>query len=168
MSLTQKEAKDLFLPRIAIDGSLFEKFQKVWVRPAIVGEKVITITSDGKETENTAKEGDYVIMAKTEAEEQYIISGDKLAKRYKKGTVSLRAGGPKWEEYVPIGTVRAIEFHPSSLGFTVTPDNPLVFIAPWNEETVLKKGDMVCTTDGSEVYRIARKEFEQTYRISAN
>ena len=46
--------------------------------------------------------------------------------------------------------------------------DPFYFEAPWQEKMVAKKGDMICTTDGSEIYRIARKEFEQTYRIASD
>ena len=43
--MTQDQAKEFFLPLIEQDGSLFEKFQRVWVRPVIIGEKIITNTS---------------------------------------------------------------------------------------------------------------------------
>lgn len=39
----------------------------------------------------------------------------------------------------------------------------LKFIASWNEPMLLKDGDMIVTSDGKEVYRIARKEFGETY-----
>lgn len=157
--MNQLEAQKLFLPLIEKDGSMFEKFQKIWARPAIVGEKIITITSDGKETENTAKEGDYVIQAQTDAQEKYIISETKLVQRYVIDSIIIGIFG--WQEYIPTGTVKAIELHPNQLGL----DNSFWFESPWNELTVAKKGDMICTTDGIEIYRIARKEFEQTYKI---
>lgn len=161
--ITQDQAKELFLPLIEQDGSLFEKFQRVWVRPVIIGEKIITNTSDGKETENIAKDEDFVVQNQTTAEEEYIISSEKFLKRYKKG-YHTKFGG--WLEYIPTGTTKAIEFHPHLLNRLLDDIiDPFYFEAPWGERTIAKKGDMICTTDGIEVYRIARKEFEQTYRI---
>ena len=157
--ITQEQTKQLFLPLIKQDGSLFDKFQRVWVRPAVIGEKIITNTSDGKETENTAKENDFVIQNQTTAAEEYIISSEKFLKRYKKG-YHTKYGD--WIEYIPTGTTKAIEFHPHSLDLT----DPFYFEAPWGETMIAKKGDMICTTDEIEVYRIARKEFEQIYKIS--
>lgn len=161
--MNQEEAKAFFLPLIEKDGCLFEKFQKIWARPAVVDEKIVTYTSDGKETENTAKEGDYVIMAQTTAQEQYILSGEKLLKRYKEGKYRVAHDDEEltWQEYTPTGTVRALEFHPCQLNLS----DPFYFEASWGENMIIKKGDMICTPDGSEVYRIARREFEQTYKI---
>ena len=164
---SQISMQEIFLPFIKEDGSLFEKFQKIWARIAVVGERVVTITSDGKETENTAKEGDFVVEAQTQAKERYIIGGDKLTKRYNRSSTYRCDPEGTWYEHIPTGTVKAVEWHPNVFRgvFGGVVENLLHFIAPWGEEAVCKKGDMICTTDGVEVYRIARKEFEQTYRI---
>ena len=186
MKLTQADAAALFLPLIQGDGSTYAKYQKVLARPAVVGEKVVTITSSGKETENTAKEGDFVVQAQTEAGECYILSGSKLVSRYKIGPSIWQRATPgdsqtdvvEWKEYTPTGTVQAVEYQPHVVGLlnqmrTVPNDKFLAtdpeiithFIAIWNEEMVCNKGDMICTPDGKEVYRIDRVEFEQTYKI---
>ncbi len=163
MILTQKEAAARFLPLIDADGSLFAKFQKIWARPAVAGERIVTMTSSGKETENTAKEGDYVVQSQTNAKELYVISEATLIKRYTQNFMDGQAWDA-WDEYLPKGTVRAIEYHPTTMGCIER------FVAAWGEEMVVNKGDMLCTTDEittpeSEVYRIDRVEFEQTYRI---
>ena len=44
-------------------------------------------------------------------------------------------------------------------------DEEYYFIAAWGEEMVTKKDDyLACPLDHSEVYRIARKEFFETYK----
>jgi hypothetical protein len=61
---------------------------------------------------------------------------------------------------VPTGRCHAAEFFPSALGL----ESPFYFVAAWGEDMVLKDGDMIVTIDDKEVYRIARAEFEETYR----
>jgi len=58
------------------------KFQNVDARPAKEVEKIVTNIGTEKETENTAKKGDFVIRAQTKNKEEYIISGDKFHNRY--------------------------------------------------------------------------------------
>lgn len=161
---SQAEMQQIFLPKLLSDGSKFKKFRNVFARPAVAGEKIETFTSDGKETECVAQEGDYVIQSQTEAREEYLLSKEKFQKRYvRANNLPFKDGFSEhvWCDYKPIGTVVAIEFHP----FEAEMSDPLYFEAPWLESMVLKKGDMIATQDGKEIYRIARKEFEQTYRI---
>ena len=155
--LTQQQAQERFLPLIQAYGQVYHKKTMVLARLAKSGEVVHTITSDGKETSNTAKEGDYVVQNMTTAKEEYILSPDKLAKRYQK----IKDIG-EWTQYKATGSVRGIRFNGYEMGM---PDQ-IQFIASWNEPMMLKTGDMVVTTDGEEVYRIARKEFEETYSYS--
>lgn len=58
-----------------------------------------------------------------------------------------------WTKYKALGSVKGIRYD----------DEEIEFMAIWGQPMVLKKGDMIVTTDGSEVYRIAWKEFNQTY-----
>ena len=125
----------------------------VLARPATIEEKIDTITSDGKETTNTAKEGDFVV--KNPTGEEYIIKGDLFKKRYDYvGTTDFRSDG-KWETYKAKGKCRAIVWEHEQMSF----------VASWGEEMVIKKGDMLATTipEMNEVYRIAAKEFDATY-----
>ena len=60
-----------------------------------------------------------------------------------------------WEIYQAIGECRGIVYEGEEIKFK----------ASWDEDMVLKKGDMIVTTpDKNEVYRIALKEFKETYR----
>lgn len=152
--LSQKEMIKKFLPLIEENGSVYEKFTEVDARIATPGEVIETFTSDGKETQNTAKEGDWVIRNRTKAQEEYILSDEKLRKRYI--VRSLLVNG--WYTFKAKGECQAIVF-----------DGPedTQFEAPWGEAMTLKKGDLLVTPlpDKNEVYRIAAKEFNETYRL---
>lgn len=154
--LSQEKAIEKFLPIIEESGSTYNKKTKVKARPAKAGEKIDTFTSDGKETTNTAKEGDYVVKNMTEAGEEYILSAKKLKDRY----ILLEDGDP-YSIYKATGKVKAKKY--ISQEFSL-PDT-IEFVASWGEKTVLKEGDMIATPLPSkdEVYRIAKKEFEETY-----
>ncbi len=81
--MSQEEAIAKFMPEIESNGTDFEKFTQIKARPARQGEMIETITADGKETMNQAQEGDFVVSNLGGSGEEYILSGDKLAKRYK-------------------------------------------------------------------------------------
>jgi len=144
--ISQQEAADLYLPQIEQSGKEYKKFTQITARPAVAGEVIETITSDGKETTNTAKSGDYVVT--NIGGEEYILSGDTLKKRYE----SLGNN-----RYQAIGECKGI----------VYTGKPTQFMATWGEAMVLKPGDMIVTGDGKEVYRIAIKEFKETYRLKS-
>jgi len=155
--LTQQEAMELFLPLIKSEGKRYAKFKNVLARPAKKGEKIETVTSDGKETENVANEGDIVVQNLTGAKEQYIIKSETFQKRYE----SLGEKEGEWELYKPTGEAFAIIFNPEELGV----EEPFYFEASWGETMPAKKGDFIATTlDFNEVYRIARQEFMETYK----
>lgn len=155
--LTQKQMINHFMPQLVEKGATFTKFTAIDVRKAIPGEKVVTITGDGKETENTANDNDYVVRNHTAAQELYIISDAKLRSRYKKLDTGEKDG---WEVWQAVGDCVAIEH----TGETI------YFVAPWGEEMVVKPGDMLVTLPPKmdEVYRIARKEFFETYMAKKN
>ncbi len=160
--MNQAEAVAKFMPEIE-SGMVYEKFTQVDARPAVPGEVVETHTSDGKETVNTAAEGDYVLRNLTEAGELYILSGKKLAARYKLAPSESLAGRPNpaepWQRYQATGECQGVEYR--------GPD--IEFEASWGENMVLKTGDMIVTPlpQKGEVYRIAAKEFGETYRPKA-
>ena len=148
---TQEQAKAEFLPCILAANKVYNKKTQVLAKVALGGEHIVTITGDGKETQNTAKPGDYIVQNMTTAKEQYIISAEKMLKRYQK--LADVVTEPGWELWKAVGQVRGVEY-----------TGPLVEImATWGETMPLKPGDMVVTPDGNEIYRIARKEFEETY-----
>lgn len=153
--MTQQQAQEKFLPSINAYGQNYDKKTEILARPAHAGEAIQTVTSDGQETVNTAKEGDYVVQNMTAAKEQYILSPDKIAKRYKK----IADVGNGWIKFKATGSVKGIQY--KGANFDLPPE--IQFMASWNEPMALKDGDMIVTPDGKEVYRIARKEFGETY-----
>lgn len=147
--MTQQEAMDKFLPLINTDGKQYDKKTEILVRQAEVGEAIHTFTSDGKETTNVAKENDFVVQNMTEAKELYILSREQIKSRYEK--IDDQKDG--WIRYKAIGSVKGVRYN----------GEEIEFMAIWGQPMALKKGDMIVTTDGSEVYRIAWKEFNETY-----
>lgn len=148
--MTQQHAAAIFMPMIET-GLVYDKFAKVTARSAVVGETIITVTGDGKETENTAKEGDFVIRANTTAREQYILGGAKLQSRYK----LIGPAEDGWTTYQATGSCKGALYKGPNITFT----------ASWGEDMVLKGGDMIVTAlpEKGSVYRIAAKEFSETY-----
>jgi hypothetical protein len=145
--MSQQEAIAKFMPEIEANGTDFEKFTKISARPAMPGEVIETITADGKETMNTANEGDFVVSNLGGSGEEYILSGDKLAKRYKEIGNGV---------YQATGECRGVVYSGPETSFE----------ASWGQAMVLKPGDMIVTPlpQKGEVYRIARQEFESTYK----
>jgi len=144
--MSQDEAIAEFMPQIMEDGKDYAKFTEIQVRRAEPGELVETFTSDGKETQNTAGENDYVVKNLGGSGEEYILSEEKLNKRY------FNVSGDIWKAK---GECRALLYT----------GEPTSFMASWGEAMVLKPGDMICSPlpDLNEVYRIARAEFDSTY-----
>lgn len=152
----QKQMSELFMPLIKEEGNEFKKTGKIEAKPAKKGEKLETYTSDGKETENIAKEGDWKIKNIDTFGEEYFINNNKFKERYKySGENNI---------YLPIGECKAIQLKSSLLKKLNLP-NSFYFIAPWNEKMIAKKDDFLATTDEKEIYRIAEKEFHNSYRI---
>ena len=149
--ISQEEAIAKFMPEIESNGTDFEKFTQIKARPARQGEMIETITADGKETMNQAQEGDFVVSNLGGSGEEYILSGDKLAKRYKEVGNGI---------YQATGECRGITYSGPETSFQ----------ASWGQPMVLKTGDMIVTPlpQMGEVYRIARQEFESTYRPIEN
>ena len=149
---SQQEAIAAYMPVIEGAGRVYEKFAEVYARPAVVGEVIVTVTSDGKETQNTAGEGDMVVMNLTKAREEYILPAKKFQARY----VPLTAAPNGWTRYRATGECIAVMYH----------GQDTEFMAAWNEPMRLRTGDMLCTPlpQRGEVYRIAAKEFQETYR----
>ena len=113
---------------------------------AISKEKrnIETHTSDGKETTNTAEIGDLIFCGPSG--EKYVLKPAKVERVYK-GEVG--------------GTLTA-EQNPRQVSKYTGEE--ITFKAPWGESMVLKPNDyLVKEQDGSGYYRIAKKEFEETY-----
>ena len=158
-AISQEEMIRLFIPYIKEHGKHYIKNKKIMARKAVEGEFIQTITDDGLETQNRAKQGDYVVRNLTEAGEEYIISGSKFQKRYR-FDVSIEGA---YDIYLSIGTVWGVEYD-KNLMAKLKLGKQFYFVAPWGENMVVKENDYVVTQeDFAEVYRIARKEFFETY-----
>lgn len=162
---SQAETLTALRPVITTSGKRYAKFLKIRTRPAVVGEAIVTVTSDGKETASWAGSGDLIVENQTSAKEQYILAAVRVQKRYK-NPVDVGGG---WTEWTPCGEVLRVEYHGETFEFG----------ASWKdkdgneEKMVCKDGDsLVMPYEGDdgdtlkeEVYRIAAKEFTETYAL---
>ncbi len=186
---SQSQMLALFRPVLDTEGVVFEKKQNVFAKKAEVRQVVTTQTDDGPETVNTAEVGDYLVKNQTAAGEMYVVKADKFAERYerldadssfvktstsvktladesadeKEGASAEALAKEGFEEYRSIGRITAVELTPERCKALNLP--PVFhFKAPWKEDMVAKVGDFIaCPPDDAQVYRIARKEFFETY-----
>jgi hypothetical protein len=160
-AITQEKLLSLLIPLLEEKGKRYQKNAKVLARPARVGEKIETITSDGLETSNTAQAGDVIITNLTEASEQYIMPAEKFEKRYH----LLEQKGAQSAVYQAIGKIIAIKLTPTLLQ-SLELTREFHFQAPWGESMIAKQGDYLALPIPAlnEVYRIAQKEFKETYK----
>lgn len=158
---SQKDMKQMVLPLLKKKGKTYRKFKKVFARKAKTTEKITTTTKDGKETTNRARPGDYIVKNQTEASEEYILSPKKFRSRY----VYKKRSKAGYSEYDPIGKIHAMEVTPHFLK-KMKVKTRFYFEADWGEKMVVKQNDfLACPLGGNEVYRIARKEFFETYQL---
>ena len=159
-NLSQAQLVETVLPMLGGKKKRFQKVRQIHARQAEDGEKIVSITSDGPETENVAKAGDMVVRNLTGAGEMYIISAKSFPRLYDQ-VEELDEG---WALYNPKGEVLAIEVTDkvaNKLGV-----NAEFFIeAPWGSDERVRVGDFLVAPLPAlkKIYRIARVEFEQTY-----
>lgn len=103
-----------------------------------------TFTSDGKETENIAKNNDVIICGPSL--EKYVLLNNKFIQKYEiNNGIAIPEQSPRTvAEY---------------LG-----EEEIYFTASWGEQMVLKNRDFL-VKDGDHYYRIARKEYLETYNL---
>ena len=131
----------------------------VRAKKAQSGQVVITKTSDGSETKNTAESGDWLVENQTSSNEHYLVKAETFKKKYSL-VQSLEKG---WGCYQPKGETSGMVVSESHLEALGNP-NALEFQAPWKDTMIVKPGDMlVVPSEKDEIYRIAKKEFGETY-----
>lgn len=109
-----------------------------------VQQPVVTVTTDGKETQNTAEVGDIIFSGVTG--ENYVVKAAKLPKLY---------NGNVGADIYPEQSPRQVALYSGE---------PVIFKAPWGEDMVIKPGDyLVKDPANTGYYRIAKVEFEKTY-----
>lgn len=157
--ITQKEMLEHFLPQIESHGKRYKKKSLIRAKKAERGLVVVTLTSDGVETKNTAEEGDWLVENQTSAYEKYLIKADVFEKKY-----TLKDSlGNGWGSYRPKGEIYAMNVTESDLA-KFGADTKMEFQAPWKESIIVKPGDfLVISLEKSEIYRVAKKEFLETY-----
>lgn len=157
--LTQSEILEKLRPVLENEGNVYQKKKNVLARPAQTGEVIQTLTGDGLETTNAAEDGDFIVQNQTTAGEMYIVPAHKFTQRY----THLRTVDEHWNEYQPIGRIVALELTPALLQRLHLPEE-FIFIAPWDDPMTAKAGDFMGGPESlTEVYRLARKEFFETY-----
>ena len=160
--ISQQELIDKYAHNIKTNGYLYEKKTEVTVKIANGGERIITITSEGKETENTTSKGDYII---TNKKEEYIIKKEKFDNLYELKDESKGL-------YIKKAKIYALEFNKETFPNIYEQyrenlsKNIVTFIeAPWNESQKLEKLNyFVFDEEGKEIYIIAHEEFLITYQ----
>lgn len=157
--ITQKDMLDHFLPLIENNGKRYKKKSMVRAKKAAPGLLVVTKTSDGEETKNIAEAGDWLVENQTSTNELYLIKAETFKKKY----TLVQALEHGWGCYQPKGEILGImvdEVHLNSFNASKV----MEFQAPWRDTMVVKPGDMlVVPLDKDEIYRIAKKEFGETY-----
>lgn len=157
--ITQKEMLAHFLPILEKSGKRYKKKSMVRAKKAQPGLVVVTRTSDGDETKNTAESGDWLVENQTSSNEHYLVKAETFKKKYSL-VQSLEKG---WGCYQPKGEISGVlvnEDHLEAFGAT----SVMEFQAPWKDTMILKLGDMlVVPPEKDEIYRIAKKEFGETY-----
>ena len=149
-----------FLPYLLKHGVVYRKFTQVKARLAVAGETIVSTTSDGVETSNTAAEGDYVVQNMTDIKEEYVVKPPAFRERYK--PAHQQKDG--WDLYDAMGKIVALEMGAANLQ-SFGWQSPFYIEAPWKEPMQVKEGDYLASPlpGSNEVYRLARKEFFETY-----
>lgn len=106
--------------------------------------RVVTVTADGKETENVAAPGDIIMSGPSG--ENYVVKAAKFGNLY---------DGQIGTTIIPNQTAREVTRYTGSAS--------LVFTAPWGEDMVVKPGDYLVKDGDAGYYRIAKAEYEDTY-----
>jgi len=149
--MKQQDAYEQFFPLIEFSGKIYRKSSLVYVVVANNKEFIETWTNDGLETTNYANPGDFIVQnLQTENLEKYVVPPEMFKSRYDffywcgSGVVCI-----------PLGKVKATQYD----------GEDIQFVAKWGRLMVLKTGDFIVSPcpDFKEVYRIARKEFFETY-----
>ena len=110
---------------------------------AATEEEVVTVTASGVETRNTATAGD-VIMSGPSGE-RYVVKATKFGGLY---------DGEVGDTVIPNQSPRMVKQYDGE---------SVVFVAPWGERMLLQHGDYVVSDGPDAFYRIAEREFGETY-----
>jgi len=148
-----------FCPILDKIGKRYKKKSLIRAKKAIPGELIVTKTSDGTETQNTASAGDWLVENQTSSAELYLVKKETFMKKY----TLVQALERGWGCYVPKGEIIGYQISNEDLAHFNTED-VLEFQAPWKDTMIIRNGDfLVVPLEKNEIYRIAQKEFKETY-----
>ncbi len=158
--VSKKHLADVLMPVIRGAGVRYKKISSVFARAVSTGEHITTWTSSGKETENIAKEGDFLVKNITIAEEQYIVSAEKFGKRYR----FHQKIDEHWSEYFPKGEILALLVC-IDIMHLLGKNGSFLIEASWGGSQPVKIGDYLASPlpELDQIYRIDQKEFFATY-----
>ncbi|WP_297334976.1 hypothetical protein [Algoriphagus sp.] len=160
MKITQANMLEFFLPKVEKEGKRFKKNALIKAKLAPQGMEVVTETSDGIQTKNVAEEGDYIVENQTSTREIYLVRKKAFERKYEI-TQSLSQG---WATYQLREFIWAIQISAQDIHHFGA-DGVLDFMAPWGELITAKPEDfLVLPPEKNEIYRIAHKEFKETYQ----
>lgn len=151
--MTQEKAFEIFKPDLTDFGKVYKKYGLVQAIYAPENITIETWTFDGLETTNTSKQNDMLVRnLQTEWQECYLVPENKFFDRY-----ILFYNTECGSIYIPKGKIVACMY----LGQDCS------FYAPWGKLMMLKTGDYIASPypQFDEVYRIAAKEFQETYKL---
>ncbi|OQP59669.1 hypothetical protein A3860_36480 [Niastella vici] len=165
--LKQQELLLFFLQQIKEYGILHQKIKGVKARISNGGERIVSRTSDGVETQCITSKGDYVVTNDTGVKEEYVVNAAKFLDRYVHQAGDYYIPNEKARVYAIQITEESIRaFRLEGLQRLLDkPGEPIYIEAPWHESQTLRLNDyLVIPLAKDEVYRIAQKEFMETYK----
>ncbi|MFC3414482.1 hypothetical protein [Algoriphagus hitonicola] len=160
MKISQEKMLEYFLPKVEKEGKRYKKNTLIKAKLAPKGMEVVTETSDGIKTKNIAEEGDYFVENQTSTSEMYLVRKNVFERKYQI-TQSLSEG---WATYQLREFIWAIQITAEDIQ-KFGAEDVLDFTAPWGELSIAKPEDfLVLPPEKDEIYRIAHKEFKETYK----
>jgi hypothetical protein len=165
-SIYQRDLVEQYRNVIAEKGGKYFKHKEVFIEAATPNQKVISVTSSGFETEQFAKENQYIVTNITSHRERYLINQGTFEKY---DLVDAATGKYRMNSK---HNIQALRFTPEYFPKLFSADmkvNELkqrfIYIeAAWGESQVLIENDYLAL-NGDEIYRIGLLEFEETYRV---
>jgi hypothetical protein len=170
---SQQEVVDIMGPILLMQGSTYRKSKRAFLRQATSGEKVTTLFNGKVETQNVAKEGDWIVRADTSTKELYILQHDTVVANYVTETPldisghldaqELEAQG--YKAYASVRQILAIRVDEEILQYFPMGQ----FVASWGESMAVELDDYLCCGEPShdgkvqEVYRVQSQAFSETY-----
>jgi hypothetical protein len=164
-SIYQRELVERYAKLLRENGNLAYKHKEVFIEPATPNQKIISVTSSGFETEQFAKENQYIVTNITSHRERYLI-GQETFEKY--DLVDETDGRYRMSAKYK---VQVLSFTPENFPSLFDENMKLnelkqryIYIeAAWGESQILIENDYLAL-NGDEIYRIGLLEFNETYQ----